>query len=89
MLVARVSLALLALATVSFLALTFWFGGTAEAGRVIAGRFWLVYDGRPTAEVSQAVWTASLWHGRIVLILMIWCVLVGAALGVRTLWRKG
>lgn len=83
----RAGLVLLALAAISYLAFAFWWGGTAGAGRVIAGQFWLGFDGRPIAQVSQTVWTISLWHGRVVLALVLWCVTLGLVLAARGLWR--
>lgn len=62
----RVFLAIFALCVLNFFAFvifSMWIGGDALSGKVVEGHFFIGEHGKLT-EVSEAVFTYSLWHSR-------------------------
>lgn len=84
----RLSLFLLVAVALAYGIWSLYWGGLASEGRVIAGRFWLGFMGRPTAEVPQIAWQTSLLLHRATLVLLAITVLIGAVRGVLRLRRR-
>ena len=66
----RIGFALFLLGIINFIAfgaLSFKLGGTAHAGKLEDGRFYLGNHGK-YSEASEGVYNYSLWHGRSIMV---------------------